>query len=102
MDGDIIIEVYFDMNKERAVVKTNAKREALRELLGDWLYAQIGKGEDSAPPNEKDEFKIKIKLDLKTDTFTTESDTGNKGLTCGIIKMDVFEKLEEIEISPLG
>lgn len=101
MNGDIVIEVDFDMNEEKAVVRTNAKKESLREILGNWLYAQIGQGEDVGPPNEKDEFKIKIKLDLGTDTFTTESDTGNRGLTCGIIKMDVFEKLGEIEVLPL-
>ncbi|MBI1999230.1 MAG: hypothetical protein HYS74_01070 [Parcubacteria group bacterium] len=100
--ADVVLEIYFDINNpEKTVIKTNAKEEALEEILEAWLYCQIGQGKDESKPNRQDTYKIKIQLDLSDDTFYTNSNTGNKGLTCGII-MDVFKRLGQIEVLNLS
>lgn len=96
--ADVVLEITFDINDSgKTVIKTNAKKEAVEEILEAWLSYQMGKGEDKSKPNIQDTYKIKIQLDLSDDTFFTSSDTGNKSLTCGII-MDVFNRLNQIEV----
>jgi hypothetical protein len=43
------------------------------------------RGKDNKPVIKRDEYKIRIEIDLSEDIFYTKSDTGNKGLTAGII-----------------
>jgi len=100
--ADVVLEICCDINNpEKTVIKTNAKKEALREILEAWLSCQIGQGKDESEPNRHDTYKIKIQLDLTDDTFYTDSDTGNKGLTCGIV-MDVSERLDKIKVLDLS
>ena len=100
--ADVALEITFNINEpDKTVIKTNAKKEAVEEILEAWLSCQMGQGKDESKPNKKDEYKIKIQLDLSDDTFCTSSDTGNKGLTCGLV-MDVFKRLDKIKISGLS
>ena len=76
---DVLIEIHFDMNQpEKTVIKTNAKKEALGEILATWLQNQISLGKDDSKPNMKDKFLIKIGLRIEDDTFGLESDTGGR------------------------
>ena len=102
--ADIIMEINFNIKEpSKTVIKTNARREAVSEILEAWIFSQIGQGKDSRESNKKNEYTIVIKLDLSDDTFSTDSDTGNKGLTCGIV-IHVFNSLvsgEPITIADL-
>ncbi|OGN02310.1 MAG: hypothetical protein A2655_03795 [Candidatus Yanofskybacteria bacterium RIFCSPHIGHO2_01_FULL_43_42] len=100
--ADIVLKINFNLNRpDKTVIKTNAKREAISEILGAWLSCQIGQGKDNREPNRKDEYEIVIKLDLSDDTFFTDSDTGNKGLTCGLVG-DVFNRLDQVTVANLS
>ena len=61
---------------------------------------QVGQGKDESKPKERDVYEITIDLDLRDDTFYTASNTGNKGLTVGLV-MDVFNRLSDIPIKEL-
>ncbi|MFC1721117.1 hypothetical protein ACFLY0_00350 [Patescibacteria group bacterium] len=100
--ADISIEIIFDINHpEKTLIKTNAKKEALEEILEAWLYCQTGQGADESEPDERDVYNIQIQLDLSDDSFATSSDTGNKGLTVGLV-IDVFRRLSEVEVRALS
>ncbi|QQG46340.1 MAG: hypothetical protein HYY55_00635 [Candidatus Niyogibacteria bacterium] len=100
--ADVVLEIDFDVNSpEKSVIRTNAKKEKLGETLEAWLSCQFGLGEDESELDKKDIYKIKIQLDLSDDSFYTNSDTGNKGLTCGII-ICVLDNLSRIEVVDLS
>lgn len=77
-------------------INSNIKAELQEEVLSDFLQAQIGQEEETSPAVELDTYHIKIQLDLTTDTYYSKSDTGNAGLTAGII-MDVLNRLPKNE-----
>ncbi len=83
--NNVYIIIDYDLVEDSFVLKSNATKEGLVNTLDAWLVNQIGQGEDFSPMNEELNYKIKIKLDLTDDSFTTISDTGNKGLTAGIV-----------------
>lgn len=100
--ADVVVEITFNVNQpEKTTIRTNAKKDAVAEVLEAWLSSQMGQGEDKGEPDRKDEYRIVIKLDLSQDIFHTTSDTGNKGLTCGIV-IDVSNKLDQITITDLA
>ena len=42
-NADVTLEVNFDIkNPDRTTIRTNAKKEAVEEILGAWLSCQIG------------------------------------------------------------
>lgn len=95
---DIILEIVYYINEpNKTVIRTNAKKEAVEEILEVWLSCQTGLGEDKSKPNKKDKYIIQIQVDLSFDILSTSSDTENKSLTCGIIG-DVFNGLDKIKI----
>ncbi len=95
---DITLEITYPVQNPRAsTIRTNARPEAIEELLATWIAGQQGKGEDDRKPNELSEYVIVIELDLSNDSFTTRSNTGNKGLTAGIV-MDVFSRRTAIPV----
>jgi len=84
--ADIAIEIILDSeNPKQTVIKTNARKKGIVEILESWLLLQQGQGKDNHKPNTEDIYKIRIELDLSDDTFRTHSNTGNKSLTCGIV-----------------
>jgi hypothetical protein len=83
--ADVTVDIFYNANTSRFVIKTNARKERVADILDDYLEAQTGKGADHSEPNKKSEYHITIKLDLSDDTFYVTSDTGNYSLTCGIV-----------------
>jgi hypothetical protein len=67
------------------ITDTNVKKEYIDELFDTWLAGQIGRGEDKREPIKRQKYHIKLEVDLTNDTFYCTSNTGNKGLTTGII-----------------
>lgn len=99
---DVLIVVSFDVtDPTKTCIFTNARTEALEELLSNWLQDQIGRGSDGKPAMERDVYTIEIGLFLDDDSFCTASDTGNKGLTAGIM-MEVMRDLKTIPVKALA
>ncbi len=94
--SDITLEITYPVEKpEESKIQTNARPEAIEEILSTWLTGQQGEGKDESKENQLSEYTIVIELDLSDDSFVTRSNTGNKGLTAGIL-MDVLKRLPEI------
>jgi hypothetical protein len=103
---DVLVEIHFDAKDEdpkKSCIYTNARtyNGALQEIIEAWIQDQIGRGADPAKAVERDIYKIKLGLVLEDDSFCTEADTGNKGLTCGIV-MAVLRDLKEIPVKTLA
>lgn len=102
---DIIVRLVsnFDQkgNFESGVIKTNAKPETLESIIEPWLSTQLGTGRDDREPNQRKSYTVEIQLDLTTDTFQTISDTGNKGLTLGLVRF-AFSFPTKFPIEPLN
>jgi len=97
-NNNIILQILFNVDeRNKSTITTNAKKEAIAEILEAWVSSQVGLGKDDSEADKKPEYKIEIQLDLSYDTFSTKSDTGNNGLTCGII-MDLLNRLDNISI----
>jgi hypothetical protein len=77
-------------------IESDIKPELRSEVISDFLRAQIGTGEDPRPTVDRKVYTILIQLDLQDDSFHFKSDTGNRGLTAGIL-MDVLNRLPENE-----
>jgi len=75
-------------------IDTNIKEEKLSDMLANVLRSQMGKGTDDSTPSEVDVFEVEITIDLSFDNIHVKSNTGNKGLTTGII-MFVNQKIRE-------
>ena len=104
-------DLYIDMQysvpeKQLTIEDTNVKLELIGGLLSDWVRGCMGKGEDRSKANKKDLYNIRMTVDLTCDTFKIFSDTGNKGVTTGIIATslgnwklspDLEERLKEAE-----
>lgn len=98
---DVVLELTYNYDDRSAsIIKTNAKPEAVQEILEAWIHGQIGQGRDDSEAKELSEYKITIQLDMRDDTFITSSDTGNKSLTCGLV-MDILRRLDNVKIEPL-
>jgi hypothetical protein len=96
-----IIKIHFDLFKLKGTrIKTNVKKDRLEEILETWLSGQSGQDKDSRTSNKKSAYEIEIKLNFADDTFLTESDTGNRDLTCGIVA-SVLGSLDKISVSNL-
>ncbi len=99
---DIRLEITYDMRDPKLTeIKTNAKNTAVEEILENYILSQAGTGADGSKPSNRRWYKIVIGLDLGDDTFFTESNTGNKGLTVGIV-MAVLKDLKNLKISSLS
>ena len=83
---------YSPENPDNYKIDSNIKAEHYDEVLTGFLQTQIGQGEDPSPAADLPEYHIQIKLDLSDDTYYSKSDTGNMGLTVGIL-MDVLNRL---------
>ncbi len=88
---DLYTEITYDINLGIPLIRTNLKEDKIDEFLTEYIRFQIGKGEDKSEAKKRDVYNIKIECDLSFDIFSIKSDTGNKGLTTGII-MDSIGK----------
>jgi hypothetical protein len=99
---DLVVQIEHDINDpSKSVIRTNAKPEVVEEILEAWLQDQVGRGRDDVPPAIRDVYTIKIGLVLMDDSFCTESDAGNAGLTTGIV-MTTLADCKSIPILSLG
>lgn len=99
---DVLVVIHHDVcERGRTCVYTNGRSEALEEILSAWLQNEMGRGRDDAPFVERAVYTIEIGLALEDDTFFTKSDTGNRGLTCGVV-MDALRNLKKFAVKPLS
>ena len=97
----IALDILFNVNEpEKTVIRTNVKRRVIGDLLNEWVRTQIGQGGDEREAEHKPEYRVQIQLDIRSDTFTTSSDTGNRGLTTGIV-LEVLRRLDRLTITDL-
>lgn len=94
MKTDLGIQIKYNVPTDTyTILKTNIKKERIRDFLEDWLMTQVGAGKDTRKRVDRDDYIVSIGLDLSDDTFTISSNTNNEGLTCGII-MSVVGKMK--------
>jgi hypothetical protein len=101
MKPDLIVEINFNIkDQSQSVIRTNANRDGLEEILESWIVAQMGRGATRQPGVERDAYQIVLYLELAEDTFAVKSDTGDDNLTLGIVAA-VFGNLERFRVEPL-
>ena len=81
-------------NPSKYTIKTDIKKKMLPEILSSWVQTQVGKGTDEREAVDRDVYKVGIDFELEDDSFYNNSDTGNEGLTVGIV-MDVLKRLDQ-------
>jgi len=99
---DIVIDIEFPMAPgTKPVIRTNAKREALEELLTTWLHWKAtSSGKDTRPVTERPVHHIKIGLALADDEFCTEHDVGNTDAALGMV-LETVQQLDGLDVLPL-
>jgi hypothetical protein len=85
MGHELYINITFDINKDTYKIDSDIKEEKIKDIISDFLRMQIGKGKDSSPAKQLDEYNISIKIDLTEDVFTCSHNCGNDGLRDGIL-----------------
>ena len=81
-------------NQKNFTCESNITTEKQAEVIREFLRSQMGAGRDESKPIIKDEYHIRLELDLSNDSFTCQHDTGNKGLREGIL-MQVARLMDE-------
>ena len=86
MPHDLYIEFdYSLLDKSSTVLNTNIKESYIDDFLADVYHAQIASAPDHRKANERDIYNVLIRCDLFHDNINISSNTGNEGLTTGII-----------------
>ena len=94
MAFDIFIEITYFMESGTFKINTNVESDALSTVISDFLHAMVGTGADHSEPEEREEYRIKVEVDLNGDVFRASDDIGNNGLRDGIL-LDVLGKLDQ-------
>lgn len=94
---ELVLLIDYDGINDTFCFNGNVKKERIPDLINDFLYLQIGKGEDKRKAEDHDLYTITIYLDLSDDTFSSGSNCGNYGLRDGIL-MRAVQKLNKKEI----
>ena len=85
---DILIRIHYcDKHPDDIVIMTNARTEALEELLGAFLQDCMFGDMTGLPRGqhvERSHYEVKIGYWLDSDGFSVESDTGDAALTVGL------------------
>ena len=92
MAADIYLNIFFGIDAGAIQIETNAKPEAVEELLVDFLHSQVGAGKDDSAPNDLKLYRICLTVDLSDDSWYAKSNCGNKGLRDGIL-MYILKKI---------
>lgn len=82
---NLYVDISYDIVKRIPWINTNLKVERVDDFLNEYIRTQIGKGEDMRVAVDRDIYNIRIDCDLRDDTFTTWSDTGNHSLRDGLV-----------------
>ncbi len=85
------IQVKYNLPENTYHIVSEVKREKVQEVIEELLRSQLGAGSDNNKPNNIDIYIIDIDLKLQGDIFNVKSNTGNKGLTTGILARLVVE-----------
>jgi hypothetical protein len=92
--SDLYINITYPVNKpDEYKIESNIREELLSDMLCELIQSQIGTEEDKRKAKKRKIYHIRIDLDLNYDEFEITSDTGNKGLTTGIV-MDVIARMK--------
>ena len=77
-------------------IKTDVRDDKISDFLTGYLQEIVIGGVmiDEGGTEGRDPYTVKIELDMTTDTYTTTSNTGDDGLTTGIVLL-VVAKLHE-------
>jgi len=98
MMSKLFVDVTYPFeNPNSFTIQSNVKTEKVPDILADYFHSIIGDGKtDKRPYVEKDVYHIGLVLTMADggDTYTVYSDTGNTGLTIGIL-MDVIKRLDD-------
>ena len=95
-DSLIFIDLEYTIKDSKCkILNTNIKKEIIDSFLEEWIMNQVGRGKDKNKSVDRKTYKISIGCDLSTDAFYTKSNTGNKGLTAGIVSRVWANKLWE-------
>jgi len=98
MDKDYLVFIDFEYTIKGSkckILNTNIKEELIDNFLEEWIMEQVGSGKDKSEAIDRETYRINIGCDLSTDAFFTQSDTGNKALTAGIVSRVWANKLWE-------
>lgn len=96
---DVLVTLEFDVKAETVKIGGNAKKEAVEELLADYLHSRVGAGKDETPPEKRDVYHIILGIDLSDDSWFVEHNCGNKGLREGLVMATlqfIKENLERV------
>ena len=88
----LFLGIKYDIKKDEFTFHSDIKEERQVDILEAVVRMQIGAGVDNSKANDLNVYLISIDWDLSDDSFSIKSNTGNKGLTTGII-MQAFKKL---------
>ena len=84
-DLNLRIILKYNISEGDFKIQTNARARAIPEIISNFLELQIGKGKDNSKAINRDEYIIKIELNLHNDVFKCSDNCGNKGLRDGIL-----------------
>ena len=94
----MLVTVELDYNAVDDTVEytsaTNAKPEALPDILSSWIRTQFGAGEDNREATDRKKYRIRLELDLQGDVFHVSHNCGNDALCLGIV-LNALRKLPE-------
>ncbi len=97
---DTMIRISYKLDHPgETIVETNANKDDIVPLLGNWLLTHEDSFRDPNPYAEKRLYNITIVARANGSLFT-QSNAGNKGITCDIIAF-VFANLSSLHIEKL-
>ncbi len=93
-ESTVFVKIKYPINNpENIEVEHNLKSDELakEEVLSNYLRDQMGRGADKRKPAKLDIYEITIGIDLSEDRISVASNTGNDGLTAGLV-MDTMKR----------
>jgi len=89
----LVTYIEYNIETDKFKVDSEATNKGVQEIIENVLRAHIGAGVDNSEPNIQDVYNISITWDFSDDSFVIKSNTGNKGLTDGILLDFLFRKI---------
>lgn len=92
--SDLFLKIKFWLNEDRFDVESNVKSARIKSIVENIVRSHIGAGVDNSKAVERDVYTINIGYNMD-DSYTLGSDTGNKGLTTGILSKFLADYKDE-------
>ena len=83
--SDLFVDITFNKKKGTVTSISNMNQDSMIDIMEKYLELQIGKGEDNREPEKQKKYRVILEVDLSDDTIECSSNTGNDGLTAGIV-----------------